>query len=124
MNGEPFCPNSITKLNKAGYTAQDAPSMRTFHRGTDGPMDGRTDRRMDERTDGDETAHLRITSSILYLYIWSCRCNTRDVVVFPRFFFCKAVPKLGIRNEKLLNDFRVISTVALSLEIMIELFFC
>ena len=35
--------------NKAGYTAQDAPSMRTFHlrkkHGTKGPTDGPTDGR-------------------------------------------------------------------------------
>ena len=39
------------KKNKAGYTAQDAPSMRTFQlrnqHGTDGPTDRRTEGRTD-----------------------------------------------------------------------------
>ena len=54
--------------NKAGYTAQDAPSMRNFtfknnmgH--TDGRTDGRTDRQTDRRTDTtsnrNATAHLK-----------------------------------------------------------------
>ena len=63
--------------NKAGYTAQDAPSMRTAHlkkkHGTDGPMDGPTDLQTygpkDGWTDGetdttscrDATAHLKMT---------------------------------------------------------------
>ena len=54
-------------MNKAGYTAQDAPSMRTFHlqkqHGTDGWTDLRTDGPMDGRTDTtsyrDATAHLK-----------------------------------------------------------------
>ena len=58
--------------NKAGYTAQDAPSRRTFQFSpskitgdgrTDRRTDGRTDRRTDGRTDTtsyrDATAHLK-----------------------------------------------------------------
>ena len=49
--------------NKAGYTAKDAPGMRTFHlrkqRGTDGPTDGPTDGRTDTTSYRDATAHLK-----------------------------------------------------------------
>ena len=52
--------------NKAGYTAQDAPSTLlkiTRDRRTDGRTDGPTDRRTDGRTDTtsyrDATAHLK-----------------------------------------------------------------
>ena len=50
--------------NKAGYTAQDAPSMRAFHlqkkkHGTDGVTDGRTDLRTDTTSYRDATAHLK-----------------------------------------------------------------
>ena len=52
--------------NKAGYTAQDAPSMRlacvlfTFENST-GHTDGRTDGRTDMTSYRDATAHLKIS---------------------------------------------------------------
>ena len=54
----------IQNRNKAGYTAQDAPSMRTFHlqkkkHGTDGPADGPTDGRTGTISYRDATAHLK-----------------------------------------------------------------
>ena len=51
-----------TKKNKAGYTAQDAPSTRpkiTRDRGTDRRTDGRTDGRTDTTSYRDATAHLK-----------------------------------------------------------------
>ena len=52
----------IEKLkNKAGYTAQDAPSTRLKKnwRRTDGPTDGPTDGRTDTPSYRDATAHLK-----------------------------------------------------------------
>ena len=46
--------------NKAGYTAQDAPSMRTFHLLKLYGTYGRRDRRTDTTSHRDATAHLKI----------------------------------------------------------------
>ena len=48
------------KKNKAGYTAQDAPSMRTFHlENHAGQTDGRTDGQTDTTFYRDATADLK-----------------------------------------------------------------
>ena len=52
----------VIEYNKAGYTAQDAPSTRLKITGdgrTDGPTDGRTDGRTDTTFYKDATAHLK-----------------------------------------------------------------
>ena len=58
-----FCGKAWLSLNKAKYTAQDAPSTRlresVTERQPDRPMDGRTDGRMDTPSYRDATAHLK-----------------------------------------------------------------
>ena len=54
---------AFSNYNKAGYTAQDAPSKRTFHLRkytgrTDKRTDGRMDRRMNTTSNRHATAHL------------------------------------------------------------------
>ena len=57
--------NKVTKegsnaeKNKAGYTAQDAPSMRTYHLRKKHGTDGRTHGRTDTTSYRDATAHLK-----------------------------------------------------------------
>ena len=86
--------------NKAGYTAQDAPSMRSFHLRKYHGTYGRTDRRTDRRTDGptdrrtdttsyrDATAHLK--TGII------CLCTRRQLERNQS--HCQAIAKIGSTN--------------------------
>ena len=74
--------------NKAGYTAQDAPSMRfspskiTQDQRTYGRTDGRTDRRTDTTSYRDATAHLKRQSLCVYFVIK----EIEDVFITHLFF--------------------------------------
>ena len=66
MDGHNLLQSCEDTSNKAGYTAQDAPSTRLKITG-DGRSDGQTDELTDGRTDAtsyrDATAHLKMTTS-------------------------------------------------------------
>ena len=69
------CPDNLEDTNKAGYTAHDAPSMRSFHLRKitrDRRTDGRTDGRTDTTSYRDATAHLKrfLSFFLRQTFIW------------------------------------------------------